>query len=75
VSSRQFDIPPPRPHVAHDNDLEGVLGVLERVRQIPPLLLDADVLLPLGPSSALPVITTFTTQALPFSASASTILA
>ena len=32
-----------QPHVAHDHDLEGVLRVLELVRQIPPLLLVADV--------------------------------
>ena len=37
-----------QPHVAHDHDLEEVLRVLELVRQIPPLLLVADVLLPLG---------------------------
>ena len=37
-----------QPHVPHDHNLEGVLGVLELVRQIPPLLLVADVLLPLG---------------------------
>ena len=37
-----------QPHVPHDDDLEGVLRVLELVRQVPPLLLVADVLLPLG---------------------------
>jgi len=36
-----------QPHVAHDHNFEGVPGVLELVRQIPPLLLVADVLPPL----------------------------
>ena len=37
-----------QPHVANDHDLEGVLGVLETVRQFAPRIFAADVLLPVG---------------------------
>ncbi len=37
-----------QPHVAHDHDLEWVLGVFETVRQLAALKLASDMLLPLG---------------------------
>lgn len=39
-----------QPHVTQDNDLGVVLRMLELVRQIPPLIFVADMLLPLGAS-------------------------
>jgi hypothetical protein len=37
-----------QPHVAHDHDPEGIAAVFESVRQFPPGVFAADVLLPLG---------------------------
>lgn len=37
-----------QPHVAHNHDLERIFWIFELDRQFPPLLLVADVLLPLG---------------------------